>query len=82
MRRYIDDAAASGSDLVAFPEICNTLGAPEPWQFESLEGPTVTSMSEKAQDRGSARRVDTGGVPPSVRLQNTGSLKRRIDRGV
>ena len=52
MSGYIDDAATLGSDLVAFPEICNTLGAVDCWQFEGLDGPTVTAMGKKASDRG------------------------------
>jgi predicted amidohydrolase len=50
MDKYVDDAATVGSDLVAFPEICNTLGAAEPWQFEDLDGPTITAMGKKARE--------------------------------
>ena len=49
MSQYIDHAADLQSDLVAFPEICNYLGAENPWQFEPLDGPTVTAMSQKAR---------------------------------
>ncbi|HCK16028.1 TPA: hypothetical protein DHW51_18030 [Candidatus Poribacteria bacterium] len=50
MGQYIDHAAELGSDLVAFPEICNYLGDKDPWQFEPLDGPTVTAMSQKARE--------------------------------
>ena len=52
MASYVDDAAAVGSDLVAFPEICNTLGAADCWQFEQMDGPTITAMSIKAKEKG------------------------------
>ena len=52
MGRYIDDAAALGSDLVAFPEICNTIGSGNSWQFEQLDGPTISAMGKKAKERG------------------------------
>jgi predicted amidohydrolase len=52
MGRYVDDAAAVQSDLVAFPEICNTLGAEDSWQFEELDGPTLAAMSAKAEEHG------------------------------
>ncbi|MHC4622391.1 MAG: carbon-nitrogen hydrolase family protein [Planctomycetota bacterium] len=49
MGRHIAEAAALGSDLVAFPEIANTLGSAEPWRFEQLDGPTITALSKKAR---------------------------------
>ena len=49
MGRHIAEAAALGSDLVAFPEIANTLGTAEPWQFEALDGPTITAISKEAK---------------------------------
>ena len=52
MGTSVDQAAALGSDLVAFPEICNHLGAKDPWQFEPLDGPTVGGMSRKAKEHG------------------------------
>jgi len=52
MGTHVDQAAALESDLVAFPEICNTLGAPDVWQFEELDGPTITAMSKKAREHG------------------------------
>ena len=52
MGEYIDHASILGSDIVAFPEICNTLGATECWQFEELDGKTITAMSKKAKEHG------------------------------
>ncbi len=52
MGECVDQAAALRSDLVAFPEICNTLGAAEPWQFEQLDGPTIATMGRKAKEHG------------------------------
>jgi len=49
MGAFVDQAAATRSDLVAFPEICNTVGAAEPWQFEPLDGPTIAAMTAKAR---------------------------------
>lgn len=51
MGEHVDQAAALGSDLVAFPEICNTLGTNDPWQFEPLDGPTLDAMRRKARER-------------------------------
>jgi predicted amidohydrolase len=50
MASYVKQAGQLKSDLVAFPEICNTLGATEPWQFEPLDGPTLTAMSRVAKE--------------------------------
>ena len=52
MGECVDYAARLGSDLVAFPEICSTLGAAEPWQFQPLDGPTVSAMSRTARECG------------------------------
>lgn len=52
MEDCIEQAARRKSDLVAFPEICNYLGASNPWQFEPLDGPTITAMSKKARKHG------------------------------
>ena len=49
MGKHIEEAAMLGSDLVAFPEIANQLGSADPWQFEPLDGPTITAMSKKAK---------------------------------
>ena len=49
MGGFVDQAANLDSDLVAFPEICNYLGAPDRWQFEPLDGPTITALSRKAK---------------------------------
>ena len=49
MSKHINEAATLGSDLVAFPEIANTLGASDPWQFEPFDGPTVTAISKTAR---------------------------------
>ncbi len=52
MGKYIEEAARRKSDLVAFPEICNYMGAAGSWQFESLDGPTITAMSGQARKHG------------------------------
>ncbi len=52
MGEHVDHAAALESDLVAFPEICNTLGASDAWQFEPLDGPTITTIGKKAKAHG------------------------------
>jgi len=52
MGNCVDQAAMRKSDLVAFPEICNRLGALGPMQFEPLDGPTVAAMSAKAREHG------------------------------
>ena len=52
MAAHVSEAAQLESDLVAFPEICNYLGAAEAWRFEPLDGPTVTRMSECAREHG------------------------------
>ena len=49
MEDCVDQSAQLKSDLIAFPEICNYLGDINPWQFEPLDGPTVTAMSRKAK---------------------------------
>lgn len=51
MTGHVGQAAALGSDLVVFPEICAYLGAPEAWVFEDLDGPTVTAMRSAARER-------------------------------
>ena len=52
MGRHVDQAADLGSDLVAFPEICPTLGLSDPWCFEPVDGPTVAAMGRKAKAHG------------------------------
>ena len=49
MEDCVDQSAQLKSDLIAFPEICNYLGDINPWQFEPLDGPTVTAMSPQAK---------------------------------
>lgn len=49
MGAHVGQAATLKSDMVCFPEICNTLGAPDMWQFEQLDGPTLTAMSKVAR---------------------------------
>ena len=51
MAQHVAEAAWRRSDLVAFPEICNYLGAAN-WGFEALDGPTITQMSESAREHG------------------------------
>jgi len=52
MGTHVDQAAAAGSDLVAFPETCNTVGSAGHYLFEPLDGPTVAAMCKKAKERG------------------------------
>ena len=53
MQKTVDQAAAVKSDLVAFPEICNVLGADAPWSHaEPLDGPTISALSAKAREHG------------------------------
>jgi hypothetical protein len=49
MGGHVDQAAALGADMICFPEICSGLGAPDPWAFEALDGPTLTAMAAKAR---------------------------------
>jgi predicted amidohydrolase len=49
MGRHIREAAALKADLVAFPEICAYLYAPNSWVFEELDGPTISAMSKVAR---------------------------------
>lgn len=51
MSELIDQAAQVKSDIVAFPEICNHYGESPEWVFESLDGPTVTTLSRKAAEK-------------------------------
>ena len=48
MAEHVAQAAGLGSDLVAFPEICNKLG--KGWEFEPLDGPTVDAMARAAAE--------------------------------
>ena len=77
MAKNVDEAAAAGSDLVAFPEICNTLGADNPWQFENLDGPTVTSMARKAKEHRMYVVCPLGTLDSAGRKRNSSVL---IDR--
>jgi beta-ureidopropionase len=47
----IDQAASNGANLVAFPEMCTTDGSANLWQFEALDGPTLTMVAAKARQR-------------------------------
>ena len=49
MAELVDGASQCGADLVAFPEMSNTCGAADEWQFEPLDGPTLTAMARKAR---------------------------------
>jgi predicted amidohydrolase len=49
MAKHIHQAASLGSDMVAFPEIANRLGSAKPWEFEPLDGPTITAISKQAK---------------------------------
>jgi predicted amidohydrolase len=50
MGRHVDHAAGLKPDLVAFPEVCNQAGGD--WQFEPLDGPTVSAMRAKSRQHG------------------------------
>jgi len=51
MGECIEQAAQCKSDLVAFPEICNYLGADSNvWEGEPLDGPTISAISERASE--------------------------------
>ena len=53
MGGYIEQAAHCKSDLIAFPEICNYLGASSGvWDGEPLDGPTVAAISSEAKEHG------------------------------
>ncbi len=48
--RYIDEAAAKGAKLVAFPEVFNYIGV-EPREAEEIPGgPTISLMAKKARE--------------------------------
>ncbi len=50
--RYIDEAAAKGARIVAFPEVFNYIGS-EPREPEEIpDGPTISRMAEKAREHG------------------------------
>ena len=50
--RFIDEAAAKGAKLVAFPEVFNYIGN-EPREAENIpDGPTIRLMAEKAREHG------------------------------
>ncbi len=52
MAEYLADAAARGSDLVAFPELCTTIGSHQVLDFEPLDGPSVSAISQAAREAG------------------------------
>lgn len=50
--KYIDEAAAKGAKLVAFPEVFNYIGT-EPREPEEIpNGPTIRLMAKKAKEHG------------------------------
>ena len=49
MGKHIAEAASLGSDLVAFPEAVNRLGSSNIWEFEPLDGQTITTVSKHAR---------------------------------
>lgn len=51
MAEVVDQAVATGADLVAFPETSTTCGAADEWQFEPLDGPALAAMTRKARQR-------------------------------
>ena len=48
MGAFIDEAAAKGAQLVAFPEVVNILSE-EPQYAETIPGPTTVLLAEKAR---------------------------------
>lgn len=51
MSEYIDEAAAKGAHLVAFPEVVNILSE-HPVHAETIPGPTTNMLAEKAKKHG------------------------------
>ena len=51
MLELIDQAADTGASLVAFPEMSTTDGSSNLWQFEPLDGLTLSAVAEKARQR-------------------------------
>ena len=49
MAAYIDEAAAKGARLVAFPEVVNILSE-EPVYAEPIPGPTTELLMQKAKE--------------------------------
>lgn len=72
MAAYIDEAAAKGAQMVAFPEVVNILSE-EPQYAETIPGPTTELLAEKAREHqlwihgGSISAVN----PDGVRTYNT-----------
>lgn len=51
MAAFIDEAAAKGAQLVAFPEVVNVLSE-EPQYAETIPGPTTELLAAKAREHG------------------------------
>lgn len=72
MAAFIDEAAAKGAQLVAFPEVVNILSE-DPQYAEAIPGPTTELLAEKAREHqiwihgGSISEVN----PHGVRTYNT-----------
>ena len=72
MAAFIDEAAAKGAQLVAFPEVVNILSE-DPQYAEAIPGPTTELLAEKAREHqiwihgGSISEVN----PQGVRTYNT-----------
>ena len=72
MAAFIDEAAAKGAQLVAFPEVVNILSE-DPQYAEVIPGPTTELLAEKAREHqiwihgGSISEVN----PHGVRTYNT-----------
>lgn len=72
MAAFVDEAAAKGAQLVAFPEVVNILSE-EPQYAETIPGPTTELLAEKAREHqlwihgGSISAVN----PDGVRTYNT-----------
>ena len=72
MAAFIDEAAAKGAQLVAFPEVVNILSE-DPQYAEAIPGPTTELLAEKAREHqiwihgGSLSEVN----PHGVRTYNT-----------
>ena len=74
MAEYVEHASREGADLVAFPEICNTLGAEDSWQFEHLDGQTIAAMAKAAKKSNIYVVCPLGTIDEAGRRRNSSVL--------
>jgi len=78
MCSFVDDAAAEGADLVAFPEMATYVGDTSRYVdvAEAVPGPTIEALAEKAREH--SLYVHTGSlfesIPDSERVYNTSGV--------